>query len=264
MEDLPESIKKHLSSEEKYSLNEMGKSESSVLVFSDTVLKVSTSNDEVDNGLEIMSWLKDKLPVPKIIAYETVDNKSYLLMSKCQGVMACDSSFMKDPHFLIKMLANGLKLLWSIDVSQCPIRSTVDMKLLEARKNVETNQVDISNIGEDTIGEGLDFHSPQEILDWLYDNKPIEEFVLSHGDFCLPNIFFSGTQITGYVDLDKAGVSDKWWDIAICYRSLVQNYVGKYSNGNYPDFDAMLLFKELGIEFDKDKVRYYILLDELL
>ena len=32
-----------------------------------------------------------------------------------------------------------------------------------------------------------------ELINWLYDNKPEEDFVLSHGDFCLPNIFIKNT-----------------------------------------------------------------------
>ena len=63
------------------------------------------------------------------------------------------------------------------------------------------------------------------------------------------------------IDLGNAGVADKWRDIALCYRSLRHNAdgtFGKYYPGIAPDD----LFKELGIEPDWDKMRYYILLDE--
>ncbi len=86
---------------------------------------------------------------------------------------------------------------------------------------------------------------------------------LSHGDFCLPNLFFHQNRVSGYIDLGKTGIADKWCDIALCYRSLSHNYTGKYHNRDYGRFDDRLLFRELGIWPDWDKIRYYILLDEL-
>ena len=75
-------------------------------------------------------------------------------------------------------------------------------------------------------------------------------------------MFFKDGKVSGLIDLGNAGVADKWRDIALCYRSLRHNAdgtFGKYYSGIDPDD----LFKELGIEPDWDKMRYYILLDEL-
>lgn len=67
----------------------------------------------------------------------------------------------------------------------------------------------------------------------------------------------------GLIDLGRTGVADKWCDIALCYRSLSHNFSGRYNRSIHADFDEMLLFKELEIEPDWEKLRYYILLDEL-
>jgi len=45
--------------------------------------------------------------------------------------------------------------------------------------------------------------------------------------------------------------------------SLSDNFSGKYHGKAYQIFDEMSLFKELGIEPDWEKLRHYILLDEL-
>ena len=58
------------------------------------------------------------------------------------------------------------------------------------------------------------------------------------------------------------GVSDKWQDIALCYRSLRDNMNGSYGGKVY-DFNPDLFFKKLGIEKDEKKLNYYLLLDEL-
>lgn len=101
------------------------------------------------------------------------------------------------------------------------------------------------------------------MLEWLDQNKPDEEPVLSHGDYCLPNLFGVGEQVCGYIDLGRAGIGDKWCDIALCYRSLRDNLAGKYGGQVYDNFDPALLFAYLELEPDWEKIQYYILLDEL-
>ena len=96
-----------------------------------------------------------------------------------------------------------------------------------------------------------------------YENKPSYEPVLSHGDFCLPNIYLDNGIISGFIDLGDAGIGDKWRDIALCYRSLKHNAEGAYGGKVYPDTDPMQLFKKLQIEPDWDKIRFYLLMDEL-
>lgn len=44
----------------------------------------------------------------------------------------------------------------------------------------------------------------------LVNKKPGEELVLSHGDYCLPNIFGIQDLVTGYIDLGRAGIADKF------------------------------------------------------
>lgn len=96
---------------------------------------------------------------------------------------------------------------------------------------------------------------------------PEEDPVFSHGDYCLPNLFLKEGKVSGYMDLGRSGIADRYQDIALCYRSLKHNYSGRYGGKVYtqlnPDFRPESLFEELGIEPDWEKIRYYILLDEL-
>lgn len=245
-----------------YTADEIGMSGSSVLLFEDQVLKIQDDSAEAENEYLMTRYLQGKLPVPAVYAYKKSDGKSYLLMGKCAGEMACSDEYMENPHMQCKLLARGLKMLWDVDVSDCPSDQRLQYKLKQAAYNVEKGLVDLENVEPDTFGEN-GFASPSHLLDWLYANMPKEEAVLSHGDYCLPNLFGRGEEVTGYIDLGRSGIADKWCDIAICYRSISQNYSGKYSRQAYPGYDDLLLFRELGIEPDWEKIRYYILLDEL-
>lgn len=247
---------------EKYNMDNIGMSDSSVLIFSDKVLKIQDANEETENEYLMMRWLNGKLPIPEIIACEKDNGKSYLLMSKLGGAMACDDFYMNEPELLMELLAKAIHMLWEVDVTDCPSTINLDKKLDMARYNVEHGLVDMDNVQPDTFGEG-GFENPQELLKWLLENRPKEDLVLSHGDLCLPNVFFKNNQISGFIDLGKICVGDRYQDIAICYRSLINNYKGVYGGGIREGLDIDKFFEKLGIKPDWEKIRYYILLDEL-
>lgn len=262
---LPEKIR-GLVRDEPFQKDGIGMSGSTVLMFHDKVLKIQQCSEEAENEYRMMKYLQGRVPVPEVYACETEENRMYLLMRKCTGRMACSGAYRKDWNALCGLLANSLKTLWSVDVSDCPCDQRLCRKLAQAARNVEAGLVDLDNVEPDTFGEG-GFRDPEDLLQWLYDHMPEEEPVLSHGDLCLPNVFGIEERVTGYIDLGRAGTADKWCDIALCCRSLFHNFNGKYSDGSAGrmsvDFDVRQFFSLLGLEPDWQKIRYYILLDEL-
>lgn len=251
---LPEKISS-LIADDGYREDDIGMSGSSVRIYRDKILKIQECSEEAENEYRMMRYLRGRIPVPEVYSHEISEGRSYLLMSKCRGQMACADEYMRDPAVQCRLLAEGLKKLWSTDISDCPSDWRLSHKLARAEYNVKNGLVDTDNVEPETFGEN-GFKDPAELLGWLYENAPKEEPVLSHGDYCLPNIFGIGGEVTGYIDLGRTGIADKWCDIALCYRSLSHNFSGKY-------YDDMLLFRELGLEPDWEKIRYYILLDEL-
>lgn len=245
-----------------FKMDTIGLSDSQVVLFTDKVLKIQPDSPEARTEYAMMTWLSDKLPVPKCLYHTVAEGTDYLLMSKVEGAMACEDANMRDPKMLVSSLAGILRELWRIDVSDCPVCWDGDRKLSLARTAVEHGTVDLDNVEPDTFGPG-GFDNPRQLLTWLYDHKPEPEPVLSHGDFCLPNIFLENGRLSGLIDLGRSGVADRWVDIAICYRSLRDNYSGAYGGRVYPDFDPNSLFTALGIEPNWEKIRYFLLLDEL-
>lgn len=250
-----------LLSKQTYQTDDIGMSDASVLLFQDMVLKIQADEEEAENEYRMMNWLRGRLPVPEALAFEKDGQNCWLLMSRCAGEAACSEKYMLNPEKQAKLLAQGLKNLWRVDIKDCPSDCRLKHKLAQASYNVEHGLVDMENTEPGTFGEN-GFRTPARLLQWLYDNQPEEEPVLSHGDYCLPNIFLSEHEIN-FIDLGKTGIADKWCDIALCYRSLSHNYNGVYHGRTYAGLDEQLLFRELGLEPDWDKIRYYILLDEL-
>ena len=246
-----------------YETDSIGESGSIVLLFEDMVLKIEKTSAQSDNEHGVMQWLSGKLPVPTVIAFAQKNGYNYLLMSKLSGEMSCSDRNLQSIEDMVIALADGIKMLWSIDISDCPYINNLDVKLKNAKYNIENDLVDTDDFNEDTLGEN-GFKDVDDLYDFLLNNSPEEDLVLSHGDYCLPNIFLKDGKVSGFLDLGKTGVADRWQDIALCIRSLKYNICDWFglSENDYQKYKA-LFYSRLGIEEDAQKLRYYILLDEL-
>lgn len=246
-----------------YEKNNIGMSGSQVFLFEDMVLKIQNVSKETENEVRVCKWLRGKLPVPEIIEYTVVEDRAYCLMTRIRGKMLCEDVYMNDPELLLGLVTQAMKLLWSVDIRECPCDNSLDIQLEMARYQVENDLVQIENAEPETFGKN-GFGSPAELFCWLEDHRHEEELVFSHGDFCLPNVLADGDKVTGFIDLGRMGIADRWRDIAICDRSLRHNFEGTYNGGiPYKGYSSDRLLKSLGIKEDKEKWDYYILLDEL-
>lgn len=258
---IPERIRQMIAGKP-YVTDGVGMSTAQVMVFDDCVLKIAPYRKQNEETVRVMRWLENRLPVPKVLCYEADAERQYLLMSRVPGKMACDPYYMERPRELTERLAEAIRMLWSVDITGCPRSRDLDCELKEARARAENGLVDTDNAAPATFGPG-GFKDPEHLLDWLERNRPDCEPVLSHGDLCLPNIFIDNGSIGGLIDLGDTGIGDKWRDIAACFHSLKRNAEGAFGGGKYPDIRAEALFDALGIAPDPERLRYYLLLDEL-
>ena len=244
-----------------YTRNTTGLSGAGVLVFEDRVLKTAPADRTALREARMMEWLEGKLPVPRVLHNVVEKDTHFLLMSRLEGEMACHKDYMSRPGVLIPLLAEALKALWQVDVKDCPCRFSLEDRLLLAEDNVRHGRCETDNVEKDTYGPN-GFKDPEHLLRWLKDHRPPVDGALSHGDFCLPNVFFKEDRVSGYLDLGFCAAADRYQDIALCWRSLMHNADGTYG-AVYPGIDPDGLFRALGMTPDREKVRYYILLDEL-
>jgi len=258
---LPESISA-LTGSRPFSVDSVGLSGSQVVCFDDMILKIEPTCHNADNEQRMMAWLSERLPVPEILAFERQDGFNYLLMSRMPGRMLCSEDILSDGERITALMAEAYQLLWAADITGCPGDASLESKLRLAEQRVAAGLCSTREAEPGTYGPG-GFASPEHLCHWLQDNKPAEHPVLSHGDFCLPNIFTDGQHITGFIDLGRSGAADRYVDIAIGSRSLRHNLDGHYSDQVYPDVDPARLYDALGIVPDPELIRYYILLDEL-
>ena len=237
-----------------------GLSAAVVRLYPDSVLKAEPRSQKAADHVRMLQWMHGRLPVPEVLCCENDADMQYLLMSRIHGERACAPRYMEQPDLQVRLLADALRMLWDTDVTDCPIVRTLDDMLALAGERVAQFQVDTSD--PDIYGKD-GFYSPAKLLSWLEEHRPEPEPALSHGDFCLPNLLFSGSAFAGMIDLGDTCVFDRWYDIALCWQSMYRNFNGFYGGAVYSGWDPMRLFRTLGMEPDWDRIQYFILLDSL-
>ena len=198
-----------------------------------------------------LKWLNGKLEVPKIILYDSNNNVETLITESIKGEMVCSDNMLQNPDVGLKVIAEAFNHLYNVDYKDCPFNVGIDYKLQLVKNNVKNNLINYYKLKDETKEK---FSSLDEIIKFLEDNKFKEEKCFSHGDTSLPNIFCYNKKFSGFIDVGECGIADKWFDLAICQKSIVRNYGEEYVEKFY---------KELNIEPDYNKINYYLLMMQL-
>lgn len=196
-----------------------------------------------------LEWLQGHLPVPRVEMFVEDNNCDYLLLSAIPGTIASDDAYKTNVPKLIEQLSAGLRTIHELPIDRCPFDATTHTKIELARERVVNGLVDESDFDESRLGRtAVDLFD--ELLDAVADG---EELVFTHGDYCLPNIVLQDWKISGFIDWGRAGVADRYQDIALMARSIESNFGSEW---------VSVLFEACSIEPDHAKVRFYTLLDE--
>lgn len=255
--DLPESISLFLKNAE-IKLTKEGKSEADVYRCCDLktgrnyYLKIEKWNNEVKKEHTLYQWLHKggKLPVPVPVFSIKEGDTGYLLLEEAKGEILRTDKYYADPNRLARLAAEGIKMLVQTDISDCPADGQVEGKIKLAGEQLCPDSTDL----DPSVPYTKDFSTHGELYEFLKENQPEENLVFTHGDCCLNNFFTDGEKITAFIDFGMGGVGDMYQDIALCVREFLKHCPEAIS----------LFWKYLGIKkADENKLRYYMLLDEL-
>ena len=218
----------------------------------DFYLKVSPDPIELDQRPEYerMNWLRDKLPVPEVLYFAEENEHQYLLMTAVPGMDASQPDMLREPARLVRLLAEGLHKIHAVDWRGCPFPRPLDIMLDSAQQRVEQGEVDETDF--DDVRQGWTARSALAQL--MAARPPVEEWCFVHGDYCLPNILIHNNRLSGFIDWGRAGVADRYQDLALAERSIIYNLSPQWVQ---PFFDAYGLH-----DVDEDRIHFYKLLDE--
>lgn len=178
------------------------------------------------NEAEIIRWIKGSLPVPQIL-YE---DESYLLLSKERGRALKDST----KNRILKTSAMILRSFWALDISNCPCSKNIEMTIRELKKKRLS-------------------YSEWMALGEIEKTNFKEDYVFSHGNLILSNIIINGNGLVVLTGMQKAGVADRYRDIATLLPSLEEAGVKREE-----------FFDLLGLKIDENKIQFFQRLNSLI
>lgn len=203
----------------------------------------------------VLRWLRGKLPVPEVVGFETDESDHWLLMTALPGIPAHELAGRLNPEEMIRMMAEGLRLIRGVETGDCPFDESCESKLLRVQKNMENKQLRSDLYPRDDIAKA------EADLRWLREHLPAQERVFSHGDWCLPNALAESGKITGFIDWGEGGIANPWQDVAMLATSMCYNYNTPDRHEEY----ARMIVSEAGLgELDRNKLRFFRLLNEML
>jgi kanamycin kinase/aminoglycoside 3'-phosphotransferase-2 len=205
---------------------------------------------ELSEEKKMLEWLSGRLPVASVLLFDEDDNNDYLLISGIPGVDAANLVGNIDNTKLVILLAKGLRMIHEVPVKDCPFDRTLEIIIEIADFNVKHKLVHEWDFDEARRGK-----TAEELYEELLLLRPADEdLVFTHGDYCLPNVMIHQQEIAGFIDLHRAGIADRYQDIALAIRSIASN-IG-------PGYEQVFFEEYGGIEPDTKKIEYYMLLDE--
>ena len=221
---------------------------------SDLFLKMGegTVADDVTDEMARLHWLLRYIPVPTIRQFVRTPDQAWLLMSALNGKTAyqiLEADADAGPA-VVDALAVFLRRLHAIPVHDCPFNSDHAFRLSHGRRRIDAGLVDADDFDEEREG-----WTAEQVWEAMQERLPFPaDPVVTHGDFSLDNILMADGAVVGCIDVGRAGIADRYQDLAILWNCL-----GEFSPALQSRF-----FAQYGIAApDERKLQFHLMLDEL-
>ena len=103
--------------------------------------------------MERMRWLSGKVDVPEVIDFIQDEKDDWLLMTALPGGDATTSKL--PPKDQINLLADNLRQLYSLDVTDCPFRHSNDQCIAESAQILHAGLINTDDFDQENIGPSL-------------------------------------------------------------------------------------------------------------
>jgi kanamycin kinase len=161
---------------------------------------------------------------------------------------------------IVDALVEITRALHALPVGACPFDRTLAVTEPLARAAAQAGAIDLDDLDDEWRGwtasellAALDVRLP--------DIRGREVPVVTHGDWCLPNVVLDmdTVEVVGLLDTGWAGRADRYNDLALMSRSLGSSQL----NPQYGRYYADRFLNRYGHQSaDDDKLAFYRLLDE--
>jgi aminoglycoside phosphotransferase len=215
-------------------------------------LKVAPTGNLIADEAQKLRWAGEWLTVPQVIEYGSDGDSDWLMTAELPGVDATKHPwFSEDPRRLVVALAEGLRHIHhSVPVRECPFDYSPHNAVAQVRARHAAGLIRPTDLHPEHRCLGVD-GAVRELMATVPGEGPE---AVCHGDYCLPNVMFTGEAVSGYLDLGRVAISDPWWDLAAGSWSVTRN-LG-------PGWEELFL-SAYGVAPDPDRLAWFRLLYDL-
>lgn len=196
------------------------------LLSHDRDLEYHSLHRDYGNEAAIIRWLGERLPVPSMVH----EDAPFLILSRPKGRRLDTAGRNK----ILKTAAAALRMLWSVDISSCPC----DESIAGTIRRLKAGSL------------------PYDAWDKLKALEACavdEDLVFSHGSLSLCDIIVNGSGIVSFVNLQRAGIADRYRDLASLTASLEEAGISKDE-----------LIPLLGMDIAEGKLAYFKVLQDIV
>ncbi len=161
---------------------------------------------ELEKEAKMTEYFYSKGLGAEVLDYVSSD-RDWLLTRAVNGEDCVYPEYLRNPERLCDTIACELRKLHETDYTDCPVMDRTAEYLATAEKNYHTGDYDNSF-------PSFGYHSAEEAHDALVAGKDaLQDKVLLHGDYCLPNIILKNWKLSGFIDVGAGGVGDRHIDL---------------------------------------------------
>ena len=199
-----------------------------------------------------LRWMAKHIAVPAVTHFVALPGEAWLLMTALPGETAYQAleAQPEDRMAIVDGLADFLRRLHAIPISDCPYTSDHRYRLGLARQRIDAGLIEEDDFDEER--EGWTAEQVWQAMDQLLPFPP--DPVVTHGDFSLDNLLMVDGEVIGCIDAGRVGIADRYQDLAILWNCLEEfgeelqvRFLARYGISN----------------LDHSKMQFHLMLDEL-
>ena len=157
----------------------------------------------------VMSRYFHSLGLSAEVVYYSAGETELLVTKKVRGSDLTSQIYLDEPKRMAALMGEHLRALHEREAASCPIKHRTQDYLSTFAEGYRIKRFDPSY-----IDKRLGLSDMESAIRYVEAGKStLEENVLLHGDFCLPNIIFDDFRLSGYIDLGGAGIGDRHIDL---------------------------------------------------
>jgi len=162
----------------------------------------------------LIDWASGYLNVPDLLLVAESHEAEFMITRAVPGEPLYQRIDAKQP--VIGLFQEALRRLSAVPAERCPFDAGAAFRLQELAyligHNLHAEKYD--------LGQWPGLHTPQDLLTHLQATMPAEELTFAHGDLGDSNVFVTAGDELYFIDLGRAGLADRWMDVAFIHRNL--------------------------------------------